>query len=276
MKNIISTENIKKSGVYKIINTITEDYYIGSSVNLYHRICQHYHKLRKNIHGNSRLQNSYNKYGENNFQVLIVSYEDSKNVRKVEYDLIEKEKPAYNLVNIFNEYYFDEKVRLKMSNSQKLLQKTGLNNHESKPVECYDLDGNYVKTFNSMSLALKELGKNNSCGAQQIGKCIRKERMSAYGLQWKLVDDPIKITPLSFKGKLNAIDGKKIITLADGTTFTDSNSLVKYFNKQIVSLCNGGEVEICLNIKVREVPFKSCELLENPEMDNQQPSSTEM
>jgi len=272
MKNIISTENVKKSGVYKILNITTGDYYIGSSVNLYHRICQHYSKLRKNIHGNSKLQNSYNKYGESSFKVEILSYETLENVRKVEYDLIEKEKPAYNLINIYNEYYFDDEVRQKMSDSQKLLQKTGLNNHESKPVECYDLNGNYVKTFDSMSLALKELGKNNSCGTQQIGKCIRKERVSAYGLQWKLKSDSSKISALSFKGKLNAIDGKKTITLVDGTTFTDSNSLVKYLNKQVVLLCNGGEVEICLKIKVSEVPFKFCELLENPEMDNQQPS----
>lgn len=255
MKNIISTENIKKSGVYKIINIITDDYYIGSSVNLYHRICQHYSKLRKNIHGNNRLQNSYNKHGENAFKVLIVSYENPKDVRKIEYDLIEKEKPVYNLINIYNEYYFDDEIRKKMSDSQKLLQKTGSNNHESKPVECYDLDGNYVKTFESMSLALKELNKNNSCGAQQIGKCIRKERKSAYGFQWKLENDPTEITPLSFKGKLNAIDGKKTIILADGTTFTDSNSLVKYFNKQIVSICNGGEVEVCLKIKVSGSPL---------------------
>lgn len=255
MKNIISTENIKKSGIYKIINTITGDYYIGSSVNLYHRICQHYQKLRKNIHGNFKLQNSYNKHGEFSFKVFIVSYENPKDVRKIEYELIEKERPAYNLINIYNEYYFDDEVRKKMSDSQKLLQKTGSNNHESKPVECYDLDGNYVKTFESMSLALKELGKNNSCGAQQIGKCIRKERISAYGFQWKLKNDTDKIFPLSFKGKLNAIDGKKTITLSDNITFTDSNSLVKYFNKQIVSICNGGEIEICLKIKVSGSPL---------------------
>lgn len=255
MKNIISTKNIKKSGIYKIINTVTGDYYIGSSVNLYHRICQHYSRLRKNIHGNFKLQNSYNKHGESKFQVLIVSYEDSKNVRKIEYDLIEKEKPAYNLINAYSEYYFDEEVRKKMSNSQKLLQRTGLNNHESKPVECYDLDGNYVKTFDSMSLALKELGKNNSSGAQQIGKCIRKERISAYGFQWKLKNDNSEIKALSFKGKLNAIDGKKTITLADGTTFTDSHSLTKYLNKQIVSIYNGGEIEICLKIKVSGSPL---------------------
>lgn len=255
MKNIISTSNIKKSGVYKILNTVTGDYYIGSSVSLYNRICSHYQNLRRKIHGNFKLQNSYNKYGENSFKVSILSYEDPKNVRKIEYDLIEKEKPAYNLVNIFNEYYFDDEVRLKMSNSQKLLQKTGLNNHESKPVECYDLDGNYVKTFDSMSLALKELGKNNSCGAQQIGKCIRKERISAYGYQWKLKNDFDKIHALSLKGKLNAIDGKKTFILADGTTFTDSISLVKYLNTQSVLICNGGKIEICLEIKVSGSPL---------------------
>jgi group I intron endonuclease len=134
MKNIISTENIKKSGIYKILNTQTGEYYIGSSVNLYSRIFQHYNKLRKKTHGNNRLQRSYNKYGEESFKVIILSYEDPKNVRKIEYDLIEKEKPAYNLINAYSEYYFDEEVRKKMSDSQKLLQKTGLNNNESKPV----------------------------------------------------------------------------------------------------------------------------------------------
>lgn len=268
----LSTETMHKSGIYKITNQVTGEYYLGSSVNLYFRACQHISKLKKKTHSNRRLQNSYNKYGPESFTIEVIQFTEPTVVRQVEYDLIEKEKPAFNLINDFREYYFDEEVRQRMSEAQKALQRTGPNNHESKPVECYDMDGNYVETFESISAALKALGKSGVAGPGQIGKCLKKERPTAYGYQWKYSQDPSRVLPLSFRGKLNALDGRKKIYLEDGTEFTNSSDLVQYINTKVVELHKGGSTEICLKICVPEVPVKPCELLETPEMDNQQPS----
>lgn len=62
----------KVNGVYRITNTINKKVYIGSSVNLYKRIYEHFRELKLNKHSNKILQNSFNKYGIENFMVDIL------------------------------------------------------------------------------------------------------------------------------------------------------------------------------------------------------------
>lgn len=52
--------------------------YVGYSVDLNERRTAHFAELRKNIHGNQKLQNSWNKYGEGNFlyEILIECEEE--------------------------------------------------------------------------------------------------------------------------------------------------------------------------------------------------------
>lgn len=54
-------------GIYKIINTVTDNFYIGSAVNLKRRKTRHFSELRNNAHNNKRLQAAWNKYGEEAF-----------------------------------------------------------------------------------------------------------------------------------------------------------------------------------------------------------------
>jgi len=63
---------MKISGIYKIVNKVNGKYYIGSSKNIKRRWSGHKVKLNKNEHFNSHLQNSWNKYGKENFEFLIV------------------------------------------------------------------------------------------------------------------------------------------------------------------------------------------------------------
>ena len=66
-------------GIYKIENKYDNKIYIGSSVNVDNRKYKHFWMLRKNIHDNNYLQNSYNKFGEENFtfEVLeLCNFED--------------------------------------------------------------------------------------------------------------------------------------------------------------------------------------------------------
>lgn len=60
------------SGIYKITNLKTNKVYIGSSKDIRHRIISHISALRKNNHGNSYLQNSFNKEGIDNFKFEIL------------------------------------------------------------------------------------------------------------------------------------------------------------------------------------------------------------
>lgn len=55
-------------GIYKIVNTSTNECYVGQSVNMRKRISEHFRLLRSNKHPNPHLQNSYNKYGHDSFR----------------------------------------------------------------------------------------------------------------------------------------------------------------------------------------------------------------
>lgn len=61
-----------EAGIYKITNNITNQHYIGSSVALSNRKCEHFTDLKFNRHSNPKLQNSYNKYGKEAFVFEII------------------------------------------------------------------------------------------------------------------------------------------------------------------------------------------------------------
>lgn len=60
------------TGIYKIENKINHKVYIGQTNNLEKREIQHFSSLRNNNHFNSYLQNSFNKYGEENFTFTVL------------------------------------------------------------------------------------------------------------------------------------------------------------------------------------------------------------
>lgn len=61
-----------KSGIYKILNKITEKFYIGSAVNFKARWTQHKSKLRLNVHPNKYLQASWNLHGSDAFEFIVM------------------------------------------------------------------------------------------------------------------------------------------------------------------------------------------------------------
>lgn len=91
----------KNSVIYKITNKINNKFYIGSAVQFNLRKNAHLSYLKKEKHPNKHLQNSFNKYGIENFEFTIIEYVENK------YNLIEKEqyyidilKPDYNICKI--------------------------------------------------------------------------------------------------------------------------------------------------------------------------------
>lgn len=59
--------------IYKILNKVTGDFYVGSTwKELRRRQSEHVSKLRKGNHHSPYLQNSWNKHGEDNFQFQVV------------------------------------------------------------------------------------------------------------------------------------------------------------------------------------------------------------
>ena len=58
-------------GVYFIINKITNNFYVGHSIDIYKRFRAHKSYLTRGIHHCIHLQRAWDKYGENNFKFLI-------------------------------------------------------------------------------------------------------------------------------------------------------------------------------------------------------------
>ena len=65
---------MSNSGIYYIQNIITKQLYIGQSKNLKKRKRRHFSELRNKSHPNRHLQQSFNKYGEKNFEFKVIEY----------------------------------------------------------------------------------------------------------------------------------------------------------------------------------------------------------
>lgn len=66
-------------GIYKIVCSTNEYFYIGSSINIQRRWWQHISTLRKNKHINPVVQSTYNKYGESTFSIEVLELVDDIN-----------------------------------------------------------------------------------------------------------------------------------------------------------------------------------------------------
>ena len=87
---------MKISGVYKITNTITGDFYIGSSKNVKERWANHKCLSTWKKHPNNPLYLNMKKYGIDKFAFEILAEVESSSLKEAEQQLIEKLKPTYN------------------------------------------------------------------------------------------------------------------------------------------------------------------------------------
>lgn len=79
-----------KSGIYKIYNKKTHQYYIGQSINVDNRLNQHKKELRKGKHINSKLQTAFNKYGEEAFDFAMIKEVEEEFLNVMERYYMEK------------------------------------------------------------------------------------------------------------------------------------------------------------------------------------------
>lgn len=83
--------------IYSIVNKITGDRYVGKTTNITKRRNDHFNKLRNNKHINEKLQNAWNKYGEENF---IFEYKEYQDITEEELNILEIQNiKKYNSYN---------------------------------------------------------------------------------------------------------------------------------------------------------------------------------
>ena len=86
-------------GVYKITNTITNDFYIGSSKNVKCRWANHKCPSKWNEHPNNPLYLNMKKYGVDKFVFEILAETEVEQLKEKEQQFIETLKPTYNRCN---------------------------------------------------------------------------------------------------------------------------------------------------------------------------------
>lgn len=91
-----------KGYIYQIVNKETGERYVGKTIDIIRREARHYQALKKGLHANSKLQNGWNKYGEEKFDFVVDTYEiqDEKELNQLEIDTIAKYDSYYNGYNL--------------------------------------------------------------------------------------------------------------------------------------------------------------------------------
>ena len=87
------------SGIYKITNTVTGDFYIGSSKNIKLRWAAHKWPSAWNKQPNSQLYQDMQKYGVDKFVFEVIEEAEPEELKVTEQKFIETLKPTYNNIN---------------------------------------------------------------------------------------------------------------------------------------------------------------------------------
>lgn len=151
----------KKEVIYAIINTVNFKVYIGSALNIHLRLRRHLYNLKNNIHHSSKLQRSFNKYGETVFKVIIIEETCERYIREQEW--INKVRPdlyGYNILNIVREC---KAFKLTSEQVKKAIQKSSLS------VIRFNKKGEFIKEYSSISEAAKEVGDQST----NISSCCK-------------------------------------------------------------------------------------------------------
>lgn len=193
---------MKQCGIYKITNLKNKHFYIGQSVDISKRFREHcfYGAHPESKDHNSPIHKAIYKYGKENFELKILE-ECSKE------QLNEKE------------IYWIEKLQATKNGNYNIL-KGGQDRvkFDEKPVELYDLKGNYIKTIESAIKTAEELGISKS----SVYGVLHKERPTCKGYQLKYAND----SQTSIKNFVSKQGGVVQVEWLDPKT----NKVIKIFN----------------------------------------------
>lgn len=163
-----ATKEWKKPGIYCIENTINKKCYIGSSLNVSQRLYDHRKTLRKNIHYNGRLQNAWNKYGEDNFIFFPLRFVERDILLQTEQEYFDTHNPSYNIC---------------------------LTAERPQPrcieIHQYTLSGEYLSSFYS----IKEAGRLFNTTDTSIINAEKGKQKTAGGYRWSKIKYP-KLDPI--------------------------------------------------------------------------------
>jgi group I intron endonuclease len=206
------------TGVYTITNTKTGMIYVGSTKRTFKKRQQeHFSTLEKGIHYNSHLQKSFNKYGKSYFKFEVleeclpdyclgaelywinmldtylngynmqsypigtIHHKHTKATRK---KMSDKAKARSNS-HLHTQDVWDtisKRAKERIANGWTTTGRTGTGKYGK--CEQYDLDGNYIKTYDTVYDAFKSLDLKNASHIIRASQSF--ERRSCSNFKWKV------------------------------------------------------------------------------------------
>lgn len=154
------------SGIYGIYCLSNDKIYIGSAINIHARFVKHKYYLKAGKHHSQKLQNAYNKYGIDNFNMIVLELCDTTELLDKELQWIIKcdsYKNGFNCTDICK-----KPKNFKLSQSQIIKR----SQQSCKAVVCLDLEGVYLTEYSSISkaaIAIKDQSTNiSSCCKRKL------------------------------------------------------------------------------------------------------------
>ena len=181
-------------GIYGIKNCLNGKMYVGQAINIYKRWKDHIDDLDENKHYNVHLQRSWNLYGKQNFQFLILEECSAEELNEKEVFYVDKFDSYYNGYNQTRGgdgslgYKHSEEVIEKMSQIQQERFQDIRNREvlcdahkfESKPIYQIDFNGNIIKEWPSANWAAKMLNLNVVAICNALKRRQRKKTYNGY------------------------------------------------------------------------------------------------
>lgn len=208
-------------GIYLITNKINNKKYVGQSTDIEYRWHQHCLNVNRS-NKKSLIKSAMKHYGVENFtfEILEICLPE---------DLDEKEK---FYISKYNTYYLAEE-----SNGYNMTFGGEGQNGNGKKVKQYDLNGNFIKEYNSIIEAARQCNVSDT----GISNCCAKRRKQCGGFLWSYEDEDI-IKPYKLKGKkvnqydlqgnyIQSFDSIKLAALSINCTL------------QLVSMCCRKEIK---------------------------------
>ena len=152
---------VKMCGVYKITNTITGDFYIGSSKDVKHRWKDHKCQSTWNKCPNNPMYIDMRKYGVDKFVFQILAEVEEGSLKEKEQQFIEKLQPTYNNRNAngwdierYKEYNKEYNKEYHKSDKYKESLRKAQNKYKSQ-LCCYNGE---TLTLNALRIRFKKQG----------------------------------------------------------------------------------------------------------------------
>jgi group I intron endonuclease len=246
---------MKKSGVYQIRNIITNQIYIGGTLDLQERYINHGSELKHNKHHSIHLQNSFNKYGGKNFVFEILEECDSDwniIINKENYYLNQLGK-ADELIKGENKLFYELTYNIKPyaqrgffgKHSKETIELMIKNNPLRKNIICYK-----DKQFIAKYISCKDASDNTKISKSAIfNLCKNKTYISKKGYMFCFEEDvDLMIKDLD----------KKFITYNKGKVYTQEELIKRNFNNSHIRKIKVIELDANIEFnKVKEIIFNT-------------------